>query len=254
MQFGFRNKRLTQRFQRWSLAVIFWLAASGLAAPGERFQDGPLPATQTAPADGSLESVLAGMDQAAALFTSVMGKLEYTKVTVIVDDHSTEKGKIYFEKRKGGTRVMIAFEEPAEKFVLFAGGTVSIYRPKIAEVEEYSVGKRQDLLEQFLLLGFGTSGQELQKSYRIRLLEEEALDGQRAFRLELVPKSEPVSARLQRMELWISPETWQPLQQKFFEPTQDYLIARYSDLKRNVKIPAKNFRLPLRAKVRTVHH
>lgn len=44
------------------------------------------------------------------------------------------------------------------------------------------------------------------------------------------------------------------VQQKFVEPSQDYLLARYSGLQQNAKIPAKNFRLPLKGKVRTVRH
>ena len=247
MRFGFGNK-----LRPWFLLVLLGLATQAkVPSWGEAFQAGGS-ASQSSADHQKLPAILEGMGQAAARFKSVVGNLEYTKVTVIVDDHSTERGKIYFQKSKGQTRVMIAFQEPGEKYVLFADGKVALYRPKIAEVEEYQLSQRQDLLEQFLLLGFGTAGAELQKAYRISFRGEESLEGRRVFHLELIPKSPKVSAQLQRIELWISPETWQPLQQKFFEPSGDYLIARYSDLKRNVKIPDKNFRLPLRGKVRTV--
>ena len=202
----------------------------------------------------SLQSILARMDEAAARFTSVMGNLQYTKVTVIVDDNSTETGKIFFEKTRKRPRVMIAFDTPAEKYVLFADGKVSIYRPKIAEVEEFSVGDRQELLEQFLLLGFGTSGRDLHKGYEIRLAGQETLDGGLSFHLELTPKSGQVTRQLKGVELWISSDTWQPVQQKFVEPSQDYLLARYSGLQQNAKIPAKRFQLPLKGKVRTLPH
>jgi outer membrane lipoprotein-sorting protein len=195
------------------------------------------------------------MDHAAARFSTVAGNLEYTKVTVIVNDHSTERGTIAFAKSKGRTRVMLAFTEPAEKYVLFEGNKVSLYRPKIAEVEEYDIGQRQGLVEQFLLLGFGTAGSELQKAYQITWRGEESLDPGapgRAVHLELTPKSEQAAARLKRIELWLSPETWQPVQQKFWEPSGDYMLARYSDLKLNQNIPDRTFRLPLRGKVKTV--
>lgn len=204
------------------------------------------------PGATSLEVALAGMDRAAAQFTSVAANLEYTKVTVIVDDHSTENGKIFFEKAKSKLRVMLAFQQPAEKYVLFADGKVAIYRPKIAEIEEYSLAQNQGLLEQFLLLGFGTSGSELQKSYRVSWMGEEKLDGELTAHLELVPNSPQVAARLQRIELWLSPQSWQPVQQKFVEPSKDYLLARYRNLQQNLKIPSKNFQFPVRGKVRTV--
>ena len=220
--------------------------------PAKASQASPPPENKSAADGGKLAKVLAGMDRAADAFSSMAGHLDYTKVTVIVDDHSTESGEIFFEKSKGQTRVMIAFRQPAEKYVLFADEKVSLYLPKIAQVQEYRLSSRQDLMEQFLLLGFGTGGEEMQEAYRISYLGEKMLDGQQAFLLELLPKSAQVSAQLDRIELWISPESWQPLQQKFFEPGGDYLIARYTDVKVNAKLPGKTFRLPIKGKVQTI--
>ncbi|OFW08634.1 MAG: hypothetical protein A3G20_01045 [Acidobacteria bacterium RIFCSPLOWO2_12_FULL_59_11] len=249
MRFGFGNK-----LRRWFLLILLGLAAQAkVPSWGEAFQAGGS-VSQSSADHQKLPAILEGMNQAAARFKSVAGNLEYTKVTVIVNDISTETGKIYFEKAKGKPRVMLAFTNPAEKYVLLADGKLSIYRPKIAEVEEFSLAERQDLVEQFLLLGFGTGGEELQKSYQTAFLGEEKLDGQRAVHLELTPQSAQVVAQLKRIELWLSPETWQPLQQKFLEPSGDYLIARYRGLQQNVKIPAKNLRLPLRGNVHTVQH
>ncbi len=210
----------------WLLCFLCFLCFSS-AAPQSDQPGGTAAAT--------LETTLAGMDQAAARFSSVAGNLDYTKVTVIVNDHATDRGTMAFEKKGGKTRVLLAFREPAEKFVLFEGRNdtnvsfrVSLYRPKIAEVEEYEVGSRQGLVEQFLLLGFGTPGSELQKAYQIAFRGEEALDGApgRVVRLELTPRSAQAAARLKKIELWLSPETWQPVQQKFWEPSGDYMLAR----------------------------
>ncbi len=201
-----------------------------------------------------LQDVLAGMDRAAAEFTSVAADLDYTKVTVIVDDHSTERGTIHFEKSKKELRVMLSFTDPAEKYVLFSGDKVSIYRPKIAEIEQFQLGDNQQLIEQFLLLGFGTSGTDLRKSYDVELKGETELDGASTLHLALKPKQDSVAAKLERIELWLSPDNYQPLQQMFFEPSKDYLIARYRNLKHNQKIPAHSFELPVRGKVRTVKH
>ncbi|MBI2820381.1 MAG: outer membrane lipoprotein carrier protein LolA [Acidobacteria bacterium] len=248
MQSGFRIRAIVDCRCRVSLLAL-GLAGAFIGTGVAQAPSG----NKAASSDGrNLEGVLAGMDRAAAGFTSVSANLEYTKVTVIVDDHSTERGNIYFEKSKGKLRVMLAFQQPSEKYVLFSDGKVSIYRPKIAEIEEYSLANNQGLLEQFLLLGFGTSGSDLQETYQVSLKGEETLGGEAAVHLELIPKNPEVSARLQRIELWLSPKTWQPLQQIFYEPSKDYLIARYSNSRQNAKIPGKNFELPVRGKVRTV--
>lgn len=245
-----------------TLILLLWFFLAGVIAGAA----GPSPWSQSRQAEAgtgsasasaaTLEATLAGMDQAAARFTSITGDIDYTKVTVIVDDHSTDRGTIAFEKTRPRNpldkafRVMLAFREPAEKFVLFLGDKVSLYRPKIAEVEEYDIGGKQDLVEQFLLLGFGTPGSELQKGYRITWRGEDSLDGERVLHLELTPKSEQAAARLKKIELWLSPETYQPVQQKFWEPSGDYMIARYTNLKLNTSIPDRTFRLPLRGKVK----
>lgn len=211
-------------------------------------------AIPAARAQSDLSSTIAGMDAAATKFASVTGDIEYTKVTVIVNDFSTEKGKIFFEKSKGKLRVMLAFTQPAEKFVLFTDGKVQLYQPKIAEVQEFTLGKNQNMLEQFLLLGFGTSGTEMLKSYTAVYKGREKVDGEDAIRLDLTPKSSGVGAKLTRIELWLSPTTWQPIQQKFYEPSKDYLIARYRGLQLNTKIPSKSLQLHLRGKVKTTKH
>lgn len=227
---------------------IVWLALAMLGVcAAVRAQ-----ASQPQPGVPPLEEILAGMDKSAAGFTSMAASLEYTKVTVIVNDHSTQNGKIDFEKAGGKTRVLISFTSPSEKHLLFAGGTVQFYQPKIAQVDEYQLSSRQDLVEQFLLLGFGTSGSELRNAYQITLRGSESIAQQQCFLLDLVPKSPKVTVQLQRIQLWISPQSWEPIQQKFYEPGGDYVIARYSDMKRNTKLSDKDFRLPLKGKVRTV--
>jgi outer membrane lipoprotein-sorting protein len=210
-------------------------------------------AQQASGATSPVAQVLAALDHAATGFRNMAADLEYTKVTVIVNDHSTERGRIAFEKpANAARRVMLAFTQPSEKYVLFENDKVSIYRPKIAEVEEYSLAKNQGLLEQFLLLGFGTSGSDLQKAYQVSHAGEEMLDGERTVKLALIPKSAEVAARLQRIELWLSQKTWQPLQQKFYEPSKDYLIARYRNPQQNAKLPSDSFKLPVKGKVRTI--
>ena len=213
-----------------------------------------LAASVPARAQGDLASTIAGMDAAAAKFASVTGDIDYTKVTVLVNDFSTETGKIFFDKSKGKLRVMLAFTQPAEKFVLFSDGKVQLYQPKIAEVQEFTLGKNQDMLEQFLLLGFGTSGSELQKSYTAVYKGREKVDSEDAVRLDLTPKAQGVASKLTRIELWLSPTTWQPVQQKFYEPSKDYLIARYRNLQLNTKIASKSLQLQLRGNVKTVKH
>ena len=64
--------------------------------------------------------------------------------------------------------MLINLTEPDPKTVAFQGHTVEIYYPKMQTVDEFDVSKYRELLEQFFLLGFGTSRADLQASYNLR--------------------------------------------------------------------------------------
>lgn len=213
-----------------------------------------LAAFAAAPQALKLEDVLAKMDAAAANFESIVAELTYTKVTVIVNDKAVEKGTFYFKRPKGKRefKTLINFREPAEKIVLFRDNKGWIYRPAIAQVEEYDVGKNKETLEQFLLLGFGTSGRDLQKAYNITLVGDAKVGSQDGVKLELLPKAAATARHIKKVELWVSKDTWQPIQQMFTEPSGDYLMAQYSSSKLNASIPDSQFKLQTRGKVKTV--
>ena len=93
----------------------------------------------------------------------------------------------------------------------------------------YDLGKHRQLVDQFLLLGFGTPGSELQRGYDVKLLGEENIAGLATSRLELTPKSPAVREHLTKVDLWIS-ASGHPVQQKFHKPSGDYTQVVYSDL------------------------
>ncbi len=202
----------------------------------------------------SVEDVLERLDAAAAGFETVVAELTFTKVTIVVDDRATEKGTVYFKRSRGKRdfKVLIHFREPSEKFVLFRDGKGWIYRPAIAQVEEYDVSRNKEAMEQFLLLGFGTPGRDLQKAYQVALAADSGGAGQQTVKLELLPKSASITRHIRKVELWLSRDNWQPVRQQFTEPSGDYLIAQYAALKLNAPIPDSQFKLQFRGKVKTV--
>jgi outer membrane lipoprotein-sorting protein len=207
-----------------------------------------------ASAQGPLDEVLKKMDQAAANFQTVAADIVYTKVTVIVDDTAVEKGRVFFKRDRGKRdfQVRIDFTEPSEKVVLFRDNKGYIYRPAIKQVEESDVGRNRQALEQFLLLGFGTPGSELLKAYNITLVGDARVAGKDTVKLELLPKSPDMARHIKRVELWLSRETWQPVQQQFTEPNGDYLITLYTGQQFNSNIPDNRFKLNLPRGVKTI--
>ncbi|MGH9594350.1 MAG: LolA family protein [Bryobacteraceae bacterium] len=118
-----------------------------------------------------------------------------------------------------------------------------MYNPKTKRVEEYDLGKRKALVDQFLLLGFGTSGSSLDKGYLVTFLGEEDLDNRKTLKLELTPKSDDVRNQVSKIHIWFDEATWLPAQQKFFETgSGDYLLIRYTNVIRNVRIADSEFK------------
>ena len=188
----------------------------------------------------TLEGVLKQLDIEAREFRSLTANVERTKVTVVVNNKSTESGRI-FVRRDGKMRIDLT--QPDPRTILRDGDRFYIYNPKISRVEEYDLGKKKSLVDQFVLLGFGTPGSELRKSYLVTLQGEENLNNRKVLLLTLTPKDEQVRQQISKIELWIDEANWLPAQQKFYETgSGDYFIIRYTKLARNVRISNSEFK------------
>jgi outer membrane lipoprotein-sorting protein len=184
--------------------------------------------------------VLAKLDQSAPKFTSMTATLTRLTYTKVIDDKSVEQGQIALKKLSPrDIQVLINFEKPDPRTVSFRGRKAEIVYPKLKTVQEIDLGKRTDLIDQFLLVGFGTSGQELQSNYTVKYVGEEAIAGQKAHHLQLTPKREKVQA----MDLWISENGGHPVQQKFVQPSGDYYLFTYQDVKVNPQLGDEAFKL-----------
>jgi outer membrane lipoprotein-sorting protein len=191
-------------------------------------------------ANVTLEYVLKQLDVQAADFHSLTADLERTKVTVVVNDKSTESGKIMVRR---DDKMRIELTNPDARTILRDGDNFYIFNPKIRRVEEYNLGKKKSVVDQFLLLGFGTSGKSLTESYTITLRGEETLDNHKVLLLELLPKTDEVKRQLSKIQLWLDASSWLPVQQQFFETgSGDYFIIRYKNVLRNVRIADVEFK------------
>ena len=84
-----------------------------------------------------------------------------------------------------------------------------------------------------LVLGFGGGGHELLKSYDVKYLGSETVDGVKAEKLELIPKSVQLRNNIARILLWIDPQWESQCSSSSFEIPEggDYRLAKYSDIR-----------------------
>ena len=199
-----------------------------------------------------LERVLAQMDAAAKSFKTTEASVVWDQYQKVINETETQKGRIYFRREGGEVQMAADFVEPDKKYVLYSGGKVQVYQPKIDQVNEYNPGKNRSDVESFLVLGFGGSGRDLFKSYVVRLLATETVGGVAADKLELIPKSDRLRNNIARIWLWIDPARGISVQQQFFEPDGNYRLAKYSDIQINQPLPENAFKLKTTKKTKFV--
>ena len=186
------------------------------------------------------DSVLEKMDKSAADFRSLTADIEHIKYTEVVKDTSTETGQIFVRRDQ---KMRIEFTKPDPRTILRTGDSLFVFTPKINRVEEYNLGKNRSLVDQYVLLGFGTKSQNLRRSYEVNLTGEEEIEHRKALLLDLTPKSEEVRKQITKIQMWIDPSSWLPIQQKFFEAgSGDYFLFRYTNTMKNLKIGDGKFK------------
>ena len=198
----------------------------------------------------SLSAVLARMDQGAAGFHGMSADLTMVTHTAILDDNTTENGSIKMSKSKSGTEALIDFtSETNRRTIAFLDKTIQLYFPKLNLVQIYKLGRKANLLDQYLLLGFGTSGKDLTKGYEVQFAGTEQVNGQDTSKLVLTPKTAGVKEQLSKVEIWLPEKSGYPVQQKFYNPSGNFRLATYTNFQLNPPLGAIKLNVPPNAKI-----
>ena len=219
--------------------LMSWMfAMPGVAAPDKRLDD-----------------VMAKLDKTAASFRSAEAKFSWTTFNSVVNEsEKPQTGKIYFERNRDETRMAAYMDPPDDERVVFSGGKIQIYKVKTAQLDIYDSGTHREEFQAFLVLGFGSSGEDIRKAFDVSYGGEEKIDGVDTARLQLVPKSDDIKGKFSQIILWIDLQNGISIQQKLIAPNDDYRLANYSDIKLNQKIPDKLFKLRTSDNTKVVTH
>ena len=195
----------------------------------------------------TLPAILARMDQASAGLHGLTATIVMDTYQKILDSHSPEHGTLRMQRgAKGEVRAIIDFTGSNDaRTIAFLGKIIRLYYPVLNTYQDVSVGNNSAVLNQFLLLGFGSSGKDLAQNYTISVEGSEKISGQPATKLQLVPKDSKVAERVTKAELWIPENGTNPIQQKFYDPNQNYRLVTYSDIRVNPQMSGVlEFKLP----------
>jgi outer membrane lipoprotein-sorting protein len=202
-------------------------------------------------AGNTLETAFAAMDKTAASFRGLTADIRRLSYTEVVDKTDVEEGTIAAKRMKGNeTNIRINFNKPEEKVYAIGGGKAWAYTPKTQEVEEANLGKSKVLVNQLMLLAFGSNSTDLKAAYTVKLGGADTVNGEKTTRLELTPKSEDVLKHVKRCDLWVS-DKGLAVQQKFFTGGKDYVLTTYARMTMVPNLPnsAVTFDVPKGVKV-----
>jgi outer membrane lipoprotein-sorting protein len=208
-------------------------------------------------ARADLQAVLSRMDKAAGDFKAMTAQVTYVTHTDVLNEDNTETGTAIMQKvQPGEVGGLVDFVSPDPHSVTFEKRHVQRYFPKIKTLEVYDLEKNGEQLDKFLMIGFGTSGAELARDYEMALLGMETPKGQtgRFIHLRLSPKSPEGRQYVKTLELWVpEQDAPYPVQERILQPSGDYVVVTYSDLKINPMLKADALQLKLPAGVKTVY-
>jgi outer membrane lipoprotein-sorting protein len=202
----------------------------------------------------NLQQVLARMDQAAKTFKSMTAQVTRVTHTEVLNEDDTENATVTMKKVQAGEiQGRVDFTAPDRKTVTIEKRRVQEYLPKANTLQVFDLTKHGEQLDKFFMIGFGTSGTELAASYDMSVLGSEEVNGQSAIHLQLIPR-DPQMRRdyVQKVELWIpSMADPYPLREKILQPSGDYNLVTYTNLKINPVLQPDALELKLPPGVKT---
>ncbi len=202
-------------------------------------------ATFAFPADTELDAALARLDQTALTFKGLTADIHKVSHNDVVNIDDADSGTIIVKRVKArDTRIRIDLVSPRRQNVLIGEGKVQVFRPQTNEAQEFELGKNRGVVDQFMLLGFGSNSSELKSAYTLTSGGTDPVNGVKATRILLVPKDPEILARLKKCELWIS-DKGLTLQQKFHTGGGDFILSTYSRINVNPNINESALKLEL---------
>ncbi len=188
----------------------------------------------------NLPRVLERIDDAVKSFDDGTANVSIEHVIAGKDTPTTGSGKIYF-RSDGRMRVEVEFPKP--RTILCTDKDLYLFRPAELIVETYKLKDHPERLEQYPMLGFITTGTDLEKDYLVTLLQEEMVNDRKVLQLEVTPKAMAVRANISRIQIWIDEGTWLPVRQKIFHSqSETYLDITYAGFSSNTGLDSDLFK------------
>jgi outer membrane lipoprotein-sorting protein len=204
------------------------------------------PSFGAAQSPGSLDAVFSRMDQSAASFKGLTADIRNLSHTDVINKDEVDEGTIAVKRVKPkDIRILVNFNKTSQDIHQIGSGKYLMFNPKTREAREADLDKAsRSLINQFMLLAFGSNSADLKSAYSIKYGGPDTVNGEKTTRIEMIPKDPGILKHIKRCDMWIS-EKGITLQQKFFEAEGDYLLTSYTNIKFNPNISDAEVKIDL---------
>jgi outer membrane lipoprotein-sorting protein len=224
-----------------------------------------IPAWQSAAAAqaaglSDLDKVLLKLDASSMTFKSAQADIVWDNIiTQPAPDKDSQVGTVLFERGRGGEMQLALHVKtdngrPALKDLVYSGGVGKMYQPSIKQMQVFKMSDNRAALDAFLTLGFGGSGEDLKKTWKVSYAGTEAVNGIQAAKLQLVPIDPKVAEATKQVFLWIDMDKGVAVRQQRFATDGSYLMLTYSAIQLNAKVPSGAFDLKPPKDTQIVNH
>lgn len=191
-----------------------------------------------------LTGVLNKMEKAHQSLKSLKAELIQQKTNPQINITDTEYGQILYKpgmgKEKGKLR--IDYTKPSKDVVALVGDLATFYQPRINQAWKGPIAKVSKSKGYGQLAGLDGSLKSLTANHGIDVLRDEQVNGQMTTVLRLSPKGRGQYAST---EVWVSTQTWLPVQWKLMEHNGDFTVYTLKNPQVNAAIPDSAFAVNL---------
>ena len=204
------------------------------------------------PGSQLLSGILKKMEEAHRNLKSLKASIVQQKTNVQIGTKDIDYGTLIYKPGASGQgRLRIDYTKPDAKVVAVVGNNFTYYQPRINQVVKLTLAKaaKGRTAGYAQLVGLDGSVKSLYSSYNIEYVQDELVNGQNTAQLHLVPKTK---SDFTSIEIWVSYQTWLPVQQKLVEHNGDYTIVKLTNVEPNAKLADADFNVKYPSDTRVV--
>lgn len=192
-----------------------------------------------------LSGILQKMENAHRNLKSLKAALVQQKVNSQLGTRDTDYGTMMYKPGDNGKlKLRLDYTRPDTRVAAIVGDNFTYYQPRINQAFKGAVSKASKSRNGIygLLVGFNGSARSLTSNFSIEFVKEELVSGKPTYQLHLTPREK---SSIASVEIWVSSDTWLPVQNKVVEKNGDYTIVKLDRMEVNARLDDSAFNVKL---------